>query len=43
LSVAISREENLSESISKSFQPLDYLFVWNTRAEKKIKIDGIEI
>jgi len=35
LSVAISREENLPKSISKSFQQLDYLFVWNTCAKKK--------
>jgi len=37
LSVAISREENLPKSISKSFQQLDYLFVWNTCAKKKGK------
>jgi len=35
MSAAISREENLSERIPKSFQPLDCLFVWNTGAKKK--------
>lgn len=42
LSATISREENLPDSIPNYFPPLDFRFVWNTRAEKRKGIDDNE-